>query len=415
MRKKLLFSITLIIGCTAAVQADWPGFRGPGHQGIAGAGDFPVRWGREENVAWKVKLPGPGASSPVVKGDRVFVTCFTGKKGPEIVRYLLCFDAKSGKQLWELQRPALQPESDYTGQNTQHGFATGTPIVEGERIYVNFCRGGVFAFDLDGKELWHRELGVFRNGFGSGSSPSIHGDLLLVNATVEASAFFALNKNTGETLWRAKLVGDCWSTPVVVETANGQKEIVLNAAAGLFGFDPDNGKELWRCDTVGGNASSTPVVRKDILYVIGSTFGGKAAAAIRAGGRGDVTKTHVVWSNPKVGASYCSPLLIGERLYFFSNLATCLNAATGKVIAQNRLDGVTQLYSSPIVAGGKIYLFTRNEGAYVLSADDKMSVLSHNDLGDTSTINASPAASDAALFIRSQEYLYCLRKPVSQK
>ena len=242
------------------------------------------------------------------------------------------------------------------------------------------------------------------------ASPSICDNLVLVNATVEAGALFALDKRSGETVWRAKLIGDGWATPVVVETAQAAKEIVLSAPAGLFGFEPQTGKELWRCDTVGGYTSSTPVVHKDTLYLIGSNFGRKAVAAIRAGGRGDVTKTHVLWTNSKVGASYCSPLLIGEHLYFFSGQATCLNRKTGEVITQNRLDGVTGLYSSPIVADGKIYLFTRDQGAYVLAADPKLTVLAHNILGDTSTINASPAASGGDLFIRSQTYLYCLRK-----
>ena len=357
-----------------------------------------------------MKLPGPGASSPVVQGERVFVTCFTGKKGPEIVRYLICFDRNTGKLLWEQKRPAPQPESDYTGQNLQHGMATATPIIDGARIYVNFCRGGVFAFDLEGKELWHRELGTYRNGFGSAASPSICDNLVLINATVEAGAFFALDKRSGETVWRTKLTGDGWATPVVVETAKGAKEIVLNAPAGLFGFDPSTGKELWRCDTVGGYTSTIPVIDKDVLYLIGSNFGRKAVAAIRAGGRGDVTKTHVLWTNTKVGASYCSPLLIGEHLYFFSGQATCLNRATGEVVTQKPLDGVTGLYSSPIAADGKIYLFTRDQGAYVLAADPKLTVLAHNHLGDTTTINASPAASRGSLFIRSQNYLYCLRK-----
>jgi outer membrane protein assembly factor BamB len=410
MKMLLLIVILLTPVCTTHVRADWLAFRGSAHQGHAGPGDFPIRWGPDENVAWKVKLPGMVASSPVILGDRVFVTCFTGKKGPEIVRYLLCFDRADGKLRWQQKRPALQPESDYVWQIQQHGFATATPIIDGKRIFVNFCRGGVFAFDLDGNELWHRELGNFRNAFGSGASPSMHGDLLLINATVEAAALFALNKTTGEIVWRAKVGSDCWSTPVAVETSAGEKEIVFNGASSLVGLDPNSGKELWHCDTVGGNASTTPVVRKDVLYLIGSTFGGKATIAVRAGGRGDVTKSQVLWSNKKAGASYCSPLLIDDRLYFFSNLATCLDIKTGKIVAQNRLDGVTQLYSSPIVAGGKIYLFTRNEGAYVLAADEKMTVLARNVLGDTTTINASPAASRGDLFIRSQEYLYCLRK-----
>jgi outer membrane protein assembly factor BamB len=407
---RFLLLVAMFLGATTEAHADWPGFRGPGHQGHAGKGDYPERWGPDENVAWKVKLPGSGASSPVIQGDRVYVTCFTGTKAKDIVRILICLERKTGKILWEQKRPAPQPENDYTGHLLQHGFATGSPIVEGDRVYVNFCRGGVFAFDKDGKEIWHRELGKFLNSFGSGSSPTILGDLLLVNQTTEAGALFALNKKTGETVWRAKLAGDCWATPVVVEVGDGKKEIVLNCQDGLFGLDPENGKQLWNCDTVGGYVSCTPVVHKDVLYLIGSNFGRKKAAAIRAGGRGDVSKSHVLWSNDKVGASYCSPLLIGERLYFFSGQATCLNRNTGEVIAQNRLDGVVQLYSSPIEANGKIVLFTRNQGAYVLTADDKMAVLAHNNLDDTRNINASPAASDGDLLIRTQGFVYCLRK-----
>jgi outer membrane protein assembly factor BamB len=372
-----------------------------------------VGWKKDENVAWKVALPGPGTSSPVVQGERVFITSFTGKKGSEIVRYLTCFERKTGKVLWQEKRDALQPESDYAGQRLQHGFATATPIIEGDRIYVNYCRGGVFCFDLNGKEIWHREIGSGRNSFGSGASPSLYGDLLLVNATVESGYLYALNKKNGEIVWKARLYGDCWATPVVVETEKGAKEIVLNAANGLYGFDPGTGKELWTCATVGGYVSTTPLVDKDVLYIIGSNFGDKQVAAIRAGGRGDVSKTHVLWTNNKVGASYCSPLLIGERLYFFSGAAICLNKTNGAVVTQTKLDGIQGLYSSPIVADGKIYLFTRNQGAYVLSADEKMTVLAQNDLGDTSTINASPAASGGDLFIRSQTHLYCLRKKQS--
>jgi outer membrane protein assembly factor BamB len=253
-------------------------------------------------------------------------------------------------------------------------------------------------------------LGKYRNSFGAGSSPTLFGDLLLVNATTDAGAFFALNKRTGETVWRAKLSDDCWTTPVIVETAKGAKEIVLNTHHGLMGFDPDTGKELWKCETVGGYVSSTPVVDKDILYLIGSNFGRKATIAVRAGGRGDVTKTHVLWNNTKIGASYCSPVLVGDKLFYFSGQATCVNAKTGEAIAQERLDGIMNLYSSPIVAGGKIYLFTRNQGAYVLTADEKMKVLAKNDLGDASNINASPAASGGDLLIRSNEFVYCLRK-----
>jgi outer membrane protein assembly factor BamB len=407
---KPLLAVGLFLLATAPAWADWLCFRGPNHQGIAGPGDYPIRWGPKENVAWKVKLPGYGASSPVIQGERVYLTCFTGKKGPEIVRYLMCFERKDGKLLWEQKKPAPQPENDSTGMNLQHGFSTATPIVEGDRIYVNFCRGGVLAFDANGKELWKNELGVYRNGFGSASSPTIYRDYLIVNATTEASGLFALKQATGEIAWKAKVSDDCWSTPIIVDIGNGTKELLFNGHRGLMGYDPETGKERWKCETVGGYVSTTPVVDKDAIYLIGSSFNAKRTIAVRFGGSGDITKSHVLWSNEKVGASYCSPVLVGERLFFFSGQATCVDRKTGKVIAQTRLDDIKQLYSSPIVAGGRIYLFTRNQGAYVISADDKMTVLTHNDLGDTTTINSSPAASDGDIFVRTQEYLYCLRK-----
>jgi outer membrane protein assembly factor BamB len=410
MSKSWLTALLVSIGWATAATADWPGFRGPGQRGQAGDGDYPVQWGPKQNVGWKTKLPGPGASSPVVHGDRVFVTCFTGKKAEDIVRHVLCLDRKSGKILWDEKRPAPQPENDYTKQLLQHGFATSTPVVEGDRVYVNFNRGGVFAFDLGGKEIWNRELGEYLNSFGSGSSPTLHGELLLVNATVESSALFALNKKTGEKVWKAKLVGDSWSTPVVVQPAKGPSEIVLNSSRGVLGLDPENGKELWSCKNVGGNVSSTPVVEGDVLYVTNANLGQKEVLAIRAGGRGDIAQTHVLWHNKKVGAGYCSPILVGDHLFLFSGPAVCLNRLTGEIVRQERLDGVTNLYSSPIVAGCKIYLFTRNEGGYVLSPDAKMTVLAFNQLDDATTINASPAADGGELFLRTQEHVYCLRK-----
>ena len=172
--------------------------------------------------------------------------------------------------------------------------------------------GRRLCFDLDGKEIWHREIG-FAQLVRRRQTPSIHGGLLLINATVESSNFYAFDKKTGDVVWKARVFGDCWATPVTVETAKGDKEIVLNSADGLRGFDPKDGKELWKCDTVGGYVSTTPLVHKDMLYLIGSNFGQKGAIAVRSGGRGDVTKSHVVWTNSKVGASYTSPVLIGEH------------------------------------------------------------------------------------------------------
>jgi len=396
-----------LVPCARA--ENWPGFRGPRGDGISAEKDFPLKWGVKENIAWKVKLPGPGASSPIVWGNRLFLTCFTGKKAKEIVRHILCYDVKNGDLLWKKSYPAPLPENDYDSYVLQHGFTTSTPTTDGERLYVVFGRDGIRALDLDGKELWREMAGKAYTSFGSGASPFLYKDKLIINSTVELGAMVALDKRTGKRLWKAPINGDCWSTPRAIQTADGKTELLLNGSGAVYGFDPETGKELWLVESLAGHISTTPPTRDGVLYIMTSTLTGKHVTAIRPGGSGDVTKTHVVWKNSKVGASHCSPLLFGDRLYFFSGQAVALNLKDGSVAKQERLEGLKNLYSSPILAGNRIVLFTRSDGAYVLDAKT-MEVLAHNEFGDTSGINASPALSDGRLFIRSNTYLYCIGK-----
>jgi len=443
---KHTFCMLLILAAASFSSAsDWPGFRGPFGNGVSPEKALPLKWGPDENIAWKVKLPGPGASSPVVWQDQVFVTCFTGKKAAELVRYVLAFDRKTGKERWRKEFPAPLPENDYQGQILQHGLATSTPVTDGKRLFVYFGRGGVHAFDLDGKHLWHEDLGDAINVFGSGSSPILWRDRLIVNAVPECRCLVSLDQATGKIAWKAVVNGLCWSMPIIVDvpaasppltkggqggvdpatkgkqagapplTKGGQgggarQEIVLNATAGMYGYDPEKGTELWSVDNVAGYNGTTPVVRNGIVYAMNQGLGDKEFLAVRVGGQGDVNKSHIVWNQNKAGAPYCSPLLIGDRLFYFSGQAVALNIADGKVITQKRLDGIDRLYGSPIAAGDKILLFTRNQGAYILSADDKLTVIAQNDLGDQSAINASPALVDGQIFIRSNQYLYCIGK-----
>lgn len=386
---------------------DWPRFRGPRGDGTSSESTLPVKWGPKENIAWKIELPGPGSSSPIVLGERVFVTCFTGKKAEEIVRHVMCFDRKGGKQLWKNSYPAPLPEMDYSGHLLQHGFTTSTPCSDGDRVYVHFGRDGIRAFDLDGKLLWHEYAGKTVSTFGSGASMILLGEKLIVNATVELGAIVALDKRTGKRIWKTPINGDCWSTPAVIDMPGGKQELILNGSAAVYGFDPADGKELWYVDSVGGHISSTPFAQNGIVYVTNASMGGKNAMAVRPGGNGDVTKSHIVWKTEKVGASHCSPLLLGDRFCWFSTTATTVNAKDGSVVEQKRLDDLFNLYSSPIIAGDTIVLFTRKTGAYVLRAKD-LAVIAQNDLGDTSGINASPALSNGQLFIRSNRYLYCI-------
>ena len=396
---------TLLINPAGA--EDWPRFRGPGGDGVSGESTVPLKWGPKENIAWKVELPGPGSSSPIVVGERVLVTCFTGKKSEEIVRHVICFDRAGGKQLWKNSYPAPQPEMDYTGQLLQHGFTTSTPTNDGQRFYVQLGRDGVRALDLDGKLLWHESVGEIVSTFGSGASPLLVGDKLIVNATVELGALVALDKKTGKRLWKTRINGDCWSTPALAKLAGGNEELILNGSSVIYGFDPENGKELWRVESLGGHISSTPVCLGGLVYVVNSGTEGKLTVAIRPGGRGDVSQTHIVWKQEKVGGSHCSPLLVGDRLCWFSGLARAVSAKDGSILQQERLEDLVNLYSSPISVGDTIVLFTRRTGAYTLRAKD-LTVIHHNDLDDASGINASPALSGGQLFIRSNRYLYCI-------
>jgi outer membrane protein assembly factor BamB len=410
------WALFLLVGTT---RADWPAFRGPHGIGVSGERDgapLPARLGDQANLIWKSKLPGPGASTPIIWGDRVFVTCYSGygagKDDTELAslrRQLVCLDRKTGGVLWHRDVAARLPETEYTGQLRQHGYATSSPATDGERVYVFFGRTGVLAFDFAGKQLWHTELGKGLSNWGSASSPLLFRGLVVVSATVECGALVALDRVTGKEAWRTKVTGDSWATPVLVELPGGKQEIVLNAHGTLIGFDPTRGQELWQCDTTAATAaSSTPVVRDGIVYVMGGGFGEHLVQAVRAGGRGDVTGSHVVWKQTKVGASNCSPVLVGPHLYLYSGQACCLRADTGEVVYQERLAGLGPEYASPVVADGKLFLFTRRGSGHVLATGPRFEQLARIDLGATGGFTASPAVSHGQLFVRSGDHLYCL-------
>jgi outer membrane protein assembly factor BamB len=403
----------LLVGL-AASGADWPSFRGP--QGL-GAGEdrgLPVRWSATENILWKKELPGPGASSPITSGGRVFVTCYSGYGvgmggDPEkLRRHLLCLDGKTGDLLWRKDVPARLPETRYTRYIAEQGYASSTRAADGERVYVFFGRTGVLAFDFEGKQLWQTSVGNYLNGWGSGASLVLFEDLVLVNASVESSSVVALDKRSGKEVWRAKGVLDSWSTPALVAVPGGGQEVVLNTPNFVLAFDPKTGMKLWECEGIGGSAATTtPVAKGGIVYVMGAGAEGRTTLAVRAGGRGDVTQTHVVWKQ-KAGAGIISPVLYGEYLYWVNGEAWCLRADTGEVVYRERLYEGKQEYASAVAADGKLFAFTRHNGAYVLAATGKFERLAHNDLGDASAFHASPAISDGRLLVRSNEYLYCI-------
>lgn len=411
-------TLAVLLACLSshAAPSDWSQFRGPGGSGVSDAKGTPLNWSDTQGIAWKTELPGPGASSPVVFGNRIFLTCYTGvapgRGGSldELKRHLLCLDRATGKLLWNTPVPADLPEQ--SGIREDHGYATSTPVVDAERVYVFFGKSGVFAFDHAGKKLWNTKVGTQLNGWGSATSPVLHKDLLLVNACIESSALVALDKKSGTEKWRARGINESWHAPLVVPVPGGKSEVVIACIKQVMAFDADAGTPLWTCQTgIGWYMCPTPLARDGIVYAIGGR-NPQNGLAIRAGGRGDVTGSHVVWKINK-GSNVPSPVLHDGHLYFaHENLGVvyCANAKTGDIVYEERLSpNPGQIYASPVLADGKLYYLGRQGRMVVVAAQPKFAVLADNTLeNNRGVFNATPTFDGNRLLIRSNRALYCL-------
>lgn len=410
------------------VGSDWAQFRGPNGSGVAPTDAHPVtHWSESENLRWKLPLPGPGSSSPIVVGERVFVTCYSGYGDgsagaslEKLERHLVCVDRNQGKVLWDRSIPAGQPEDPYTGFLTEHGYASGTPVSDGENVYVFFGKSGVLGFDLSGKQLWKTIVGKDSSNrrWGSGSSPILYKNLVIVNASEESRSVRALDKATGAEVWKAEAdtLELAYGTPSLVETA-GQIELVLSVPGELWGMNPDTGKLRWYATTgITGNVSPSVVSANGLVFTTGG-FPRMATAAIRAGGKGDVTATNIVWTSQS--ASYVpSPVVVDGHLFVVTDggFAQCLDATDGKVIFKERLPGASAsgrggkpFYASVIQANGNLYAVSRRNGTFVIEAKPAFKLVTQNQLaGDDSDFNAMPAPSLGQLFLRSNRNLYCI-------
>ncbi len=277
--------------------AHWPQFRGPSGQGVSDARGLPVTWSANQNLLWRMGLPGAGSSSPIVVGDRLFLTCYSGygvrgqDRGEmnQLKRHVLCVNTSTGKLLWKIDVPAVLPESPTV---REHGYASSTPACDGKRLYVFFGKSGVFAFDFNGRQLWKANVGDNHHGWGSAASPVLYKNLVIINACVESESLVALDKKTGRVRWRARGIKESWNTPLIVTNTNGRSELVVAIAGKILAFDPDTGGALWNCETeIKWYMAPSVVARAGVVYSIGGR-GGVAALAVRTGGRGDVTRTH---------------------------------------------------------------------------------------------------------------------------
>lgn len=411
-------TISLTAACLLAVHGiasaeDWASFRGPQTNGISSDKNVPLEWGADQNLAWKLKLPGKGFSSPIVVGDAVFVTTYTGGEGDlsELERTLVKIDRKTGKQVWAKSVAGLLPEFRPMGSFAYHGYASSTPVSDGKIVVVQYGSTGIIAYDMDGTQLWQTSVGTeTASKFGSSSSPTLYKEMVIVAAGCESGSIIALDKTTGKEIWKspAASMEACYSTPIVTKDADGEDVILISVPYEVWAMYPKTGKLKWWVTTeVDSSACTTLILNDGIGYAVGGRTGGRTA--FKLGGDGDMTEKNVLWS--KRGGTYVpSPVYKDGKLFWVSDrgIATCVDAKTGESLSTERISG--QFYASPILVDDKMIVVSRYTGTYIIEANEELSVVGTNTLSDESDSSASPAVTNGQLFIRSDEYLYCIGK-----
>lgn len=402
----VLFLPLLLAGAAGA--ADWPRFHGPDGTGTSDA-KLADTWSDTENIIWKTPLPGMGASSPVVVGKKIFLTCSKGG-ADDVERHVMCIDADKGSVIWDKTVESELPEQGKIRED--HGYASSTPVANSTHLFVFFGKSGVFCFDHAGKQIWNKKVGSELNGWGSAASPVLYKKLVLVNASIESKSLVALDQATGNEMWSAPGVNDSWHAPVLAPRADGSAEVITAMTNEVKSFDANTGKQLWRCKSgIQWYMCPEPVYKDGVVYCVGGRSG-TGGLAIRTGGSGDVTKTNVLWSLSK-GTNVPSPILHKGHVYYaHENLGVvnCIDAKSGEVVYAERLDpNPGQIYASPILANGKLYYLGRGGQMVVVSAEPEFKVLSNAKLENgRGVFNASPAVIGDRMLIRSNKFLYCI-------
>ncbi|MBX5495400.1 MAG: PQQ-like beta-propeller repeat protein [Bryobacteraceae bacterium] len=429
---------SLLLWALPVSGADWPQWRGPGSQGVSTETGLPAHWGPEKNVAWKALLAGTGASSPIVVGDLVIVTSQLGAyatasgNDPRLARddrslaqrenaishaespdgkvYLVveAFRTSDGKRVWQYRTVASGERPDV---HEKHNLATPTPVSDRKRVYAWFGNGQVVALDMNGREVWKRRLdqeyGSFLNQWGHGSSPALYKDLLILLCDHRpVSYLLALDASTGRQRWKADRGSGrvSHSTPVVVTGPRGD-ELIINSSERIDAYDPSSGRLLWYAGSERQTPIPSPVFHDGTIY-LSRGYRNSDILALRPGGRGDVTSTHLRWRMPSGGSYVPSILQYGGLLYMTNEVGvvTCAAAETGTPVWRARLGGI--FFASPVAGDGKVYLLSETGEMYVLRAGRKAEVLARNDLGER--FLASPAISNGRIFLRGDRTLFAI-------
>ncbi len=411
LRHAALACLVAAAALPPACADDWSHWRGPQGNGVAPEARPPLEFGPGRGERWKVEIPGRGTSSPVVRADRVFVTTAVPAADDGTLDFrVICLDRATGRQRWSRTVVTARPHEATHPTNT---FASASPCVDDERVYAHFGSRGLFCLSLDGEPLWDRDFGDMRirNGFGEGSSPTLHGDVILVPWDHEGpSALHCLDARSGTTRWETpRDEPSGWCTPLVAADRAGTLQVIMNGQNAARGYDLATGRELWRCAGQTARPCASGVAADGVAWV-GSGFRGAFLAAFDLSGRGDLEGGDaVLWTHRKDTPDVASPLLSDGRIYFYkekSGLLSCLEAATGKPLWETaRIEGLNATYASPIAAGGRVYLSDRRGTIVVIDDAPQLRILATNAIGEG--IDATPAAAGDALFVRGERHLWC--------
>jgi len=409
--------IAFVLLTLSAVAADWPGWRGPTGQGISEEKELPLTWGgpQKENVLWKAPLPGTegkakqdqNQSSPIVSAGRVFVTSSYWPAGGDNQAYpehhVACFQASDGKPLWDVQvKPGPWLLKDLRG-----GYTAPTPAADGERVYVLFGSSVLEALDYQGKKVWRKEITPYNFDVALGASPVLFGDTVIVQCDQvnKSSLLLALDRKTGAVAWEQKRpdVQFAHSTPVLVQL-QGKPQLLVAASNALQGVDPANGKVLWSSKAKGDTVS--PVLGSGVVY-LDSGRGGAGFAIEPA--TGDGKSGQLKWQDDKVPEGFSSPVVVGAYLYRLHSpgMLRCYKLASGEMVFDERLQGVSTAVSPFTTPDGRIYLASAGK-SFVLREGPKLEILGSSDLGDGS--NASPAVAGGRIYLRGRQFLWCIGK-----
>lgn len=409
--KRTLLLLSALCSPLSAFADNWPMWRGANGDGTCSESKLPLKWSQTENVLWKVALPERGNSTPVVWGDNVFVTQAIEKEGK---RLLLCFDKKTGRQLWDAGTIYKEPELTHA----TNPYCSASPATDGERVIVFFASAGVFCYDMNGQELWKRtDLGKQHHIWGNGTSPVLAGDRVFLNfGPGENTVMYCFDKKTGKTLWQHKEPGGAsgegadkkwlgsWSDPLL-RKVGARYELLMSYPGRACAFDPMSGQELWSSGGLTKLVYNSPLYADGVMYAMCGYNG--AALAVKAGGSGDVTDANRVWLLPKVSQRIGSGVIHEGHHYILSDggIAECRDLKTGELVFQERLKG-NNWSSLVLSADGNCYAANQIGDCFVFKASPNFELLATNSLGEK--IIGSVAVSDGRLYIRGHKHLWCI-------